>query len=275
MGKLLPPVSYQGAKVRIAPDIVDKIDLSAVNFFADVCCGTGSVSLEMVNRGFDPLYVTMIDAGPWGIFWNEIGEGKFDIDKLREYCNQVPKDLNLVKDYLLELSKQPAHIDTTQVFLLLQSGSFGGKAIWIKDNKWKNTSFRSYWQPTDTSNRRSPVTPMHPYPEEIVKRTEIVMEKMLGVRGYCTDAYKVALTCDTVVYVDPPYKGTTQYGHDFDLEDYIDIIPCDVYCSEGKPVSSISWLISEGRKKGGISGNRSEANQEWLSKIDADCHREI
>lgn len=269
MQKILSPVSYQGAKTRIAADIIDNIDFTDREFFCDLCCGSGAVSLELVSRGYNPEQIMMIDAGPWGLFWKEIGLEEFDFDVLEMYCKQIPKDLNMIQSFILELSKQPAKVDTTQVFLLLQASSFGGKSIWINNNKWINCSFRNFWQPTETSKRRSVVNPMMPMPDTILARTEIVMKKMAGVIGDCEDCFNYNYPPISVIYIDPPYDKTTKYGHNFDYMEFISSHKKQaIYCSESKPLSDKAVLISKGRAKGGISGDRGiDAYEEWLSRF--------
>jgi 16S rRNA G966 N2-methylase RsmD len=267
---LIPPVTYQGAKVRIAADIVDKINTNNTRWFCDVCCGSGAISLELIGRGYKPQNIYMIDEGPWGKFWEDIGDGIFSIDKLEYYCKQIPKNLDLIKDFMLELSKQSASTDTSQVFLLLQASSFGGKAIWIEDDKWRNCSFRSFWKPTAYSKRRSTVNPMMPMPTTLLKRVELILSNMRGVKGFYDNCLNVKLPESSVVYIDPPYNNRTNYGPKLNVLRYINSLKQTCYCSEGRPLNNDNeaWLISKGRNKGGISGNRIvNSNQEWLTKF--------
>lgn len=265
--KPITACAYQGGKTRFASKILDIIDLSKCSTFFDMCCGSGAISIELVNRGFPSNQIVMIDAGPWGIFWNSIGTQKFNIDKFKIYCDAVPKNLALVHDFIKELSTQPANIDTEYVFLLLQATSFGGKAIWIENNKWMNTTFRNYWLPTETSNRRSPVNPMQPLPEALFARVKLLTNVMKGVTGFCENIYTLNVKDkDAVIYLDPPYKGTTQYGHNLDLESLIKTANVPLYVSEGVALSNNARCISFGEKKGGISGDRQcNLHQEWLS----------
>ena len=64
---------------------------------------------------------------------------------------------------------------------------------------------------------------------------------------------------------DPPYAGTTGYGDAFDVVAYASQRNC--WVSEAKPLSPEAMLLadSKSRTRGGISGNRSSANEEWLS----------
>jgi len=258
-----PPTAYQGGKQRIADQILWIINPQGD--FYDLCCGCGAVSIALLNRGHNTNQIHMLDKGPWGLVWKMVGEGTFDIARFRTLIEDIPKDRSKIKSYAEGLSKQPADIDTPYVYLILQAASFGSKAIWIKDNRWQNTSFRNYWLPTETSNRRSPVNPMMPMPETLLERMYLICEKMYGIHGYYCDINDIEpLQGD--VYIDPPYAGTTFYGHSFDVKEYVKGLKPKCYVSEGVVLSNDYVRISSGRAKGGISGERKRtANQEFLS----------
>ena len=267
----IAPLSYQGGKSRLAKRIVDEWWPTDAPFW-DLCCGCGAISIEMVNRGYPAEEIWMVDAGPWGTFWNAIGDGTFSLTTLADYVAEMPTDPRGIKGFLEELSQQPASIDTAEVFALLQAGSFGGKAIWIADDQWRNTTFRSYWEPTATSNRRSPVNPMMPMPATLLSRLQRTAEVMQGVYGQCADVLAIEgqIEPGSLVYIDPPYDGTTAYGHALDVVPVARRIASEstVFVSEGRPLSGEAVQLSTGRAKGGISGDRAvRANEEWLSRI--------
>ncbi|WP_230988293.1 DNA adenine methylase [Bathymodiolus japonicus methanotrophic gill symbiont] len=65
------PCSYQGGKQRIAAQVVDHLLEAAPNHnsrFYDLCCGSGAVSIELVNRGVEPSRIWMLDISTWGFF---------------------------------------------------------------------------------------------------------------------------------------------------------------------------------------------------------------
>ena len=74
--KLEIPCSYQGGKQRLAKQIVDifyaENEINDETKFYDLCCGSGAVSLELINRGFNSNNITMIDNGCFGQFWQDI-----------------------------------------------------------------------------------------------------------------------------------------------------------------------------------------------------------
>jgi hypothetical protein len=277
------PLSYQGGKQRLAPAVVDlwwSTDTPTPTRFVELCCGSGAVSIEMVNRGFPVEAITMVDAGPWGLFWQAVGAGTFNTDRFGSYLDALPADPALIQGALQEMSRQPVGEDAAEVFPILQAGSFGAKALWTTGTgdqaRWANTSFRSYWLPTATSSRRSPVNPMMPMPATLRGRVLAVVEAMRGVEGRCADVTEVAaaLTADSpsvegcVTYMDPPYAGTTAYGYGLDIPAVATTMTAigPVYVSEGTALTDEAHLLSSGRAKGGISGAKKVAhNQEWVS----------
>lgn len=267
---LQSPTSYQGGKARLASVIVEKLlEKSKTGPFYDLCCGSGAVTLELINQGIDPSNITMCDAGPWGLFWKEIGEGSFDVSLLETMVAKLP-ELNSIKDYMQQLSKQPASQATTQIFLLLQAASFGSKPIWIENNIWRNCSFRSYWLPTETSNRRSPVNPMMPLPTTLVSRVKNLVEKCKGINGIHGSIETISIAPEAIIYIDPPYKNTTPYGHNIDVVSFSLSMKNICLVSEGYqiPEAHSFYLLADEkqRKKGGISGAKKIApNLEYLN----------
>lgn len=63
--KILPPCTYQGAKQRVVSEIVDIIFNENFIYnntkFYDLCCGTGTITLELISRGIKPENIIMLD----------------------------------------------------------------------------------------------------------------------------------------------------------------------------------------------------------------------
>jgi len=222
MTLLVPPVSYQGGKTRLAPQIVDRLlrEKCVSGKYYDLCCGCGAVSLELVRRDVKPENITMVDSGPWGRFWRSIGRGTFDLNLLRDWVATVPEDPRRIQNFMQNLSVQPPR-QRDAVFLLLQAASFGGKPVSIEDDKWRVHGFRGFWEPTATSNRRSHVNPMMPMPKTILERVGALVEHMRGVNGKHRDVADVPVRSGSVFYVDPPYDGLTAYARSFNIRELI------------------------------------------------------
>ena len=280
------PCSYQGGKQRLAKQIVDifykENNINDDTKFFDLCCGSGAISLELINRGFNPNNITMIDNGCFGQFWQDIANGEFDLDIFKREIENLP-NLENIQSYLKKLSDLPVNEDRMVYhYLLLQAGAFGSKQIWIENNKWKNNTFRSYWLPTETSNRRSPVNPMMPMPNTLYNRVEAIVEQLSGSiiasresvfdAVYRIDEERNKGNKNIIIYIDPPYANTTGYKETFDIYSLEGQIwsTSPIYISEGYKMqgASESYLLSVGRTKGNISGEaKKKPTEEWLNRF--------
>lgn len=275
--KLIPPCSYQGGKQRLAKKIVDIIfeqnEINEDTKFYDLCCGSGAITLELINRGIHPSNITMVDSGVYGTFWNSVANDEFDMNIFKQEIDKLPS-VDKIQSYLQRLSNLSVNKDLLEYhYLLLQSGSFGSKQIWVENDKWKNNSFRSYWTPTETSNRRSPVNPMMPMPNTLFDRVKNIVDYMAGsINAINLDISKIEWRFDknSIVYIDPPYKNTTGYGFNFDYEEFIinNRAYVNIYVSEGYKMDNVedAILLSKGRAKGSISGDiKKKPTEEWLN----------
>lgn len=281
--KLVPPCSYQGGKQRLAKKIVDIIfeqnEINEDTKFYDLCCGSGAITLELVNRGIHPNNITMVDSGVYGAFWLEVANDEVEIELLKQMVDNIPSKKEC-KVYLENMSKY-IHEKFTYQYLLLQSGSFGGKEISLQDGKWKHHGFRDYWLPTETSIRRSPCNPMQPNQHELYDRVCNIVDTIGGsVRvlncNVETFLLQEQFIDNTIVYIDPPYTGTTGYSNDLDIMSVVNSIPKNipVYVSECNTLSDEIYFIAEGRSKGNITGNIKNKRKDDMLNVFNRLHRE-
>ena len=275
---LKPMFAYQGGKTKLADKIYNEITSRCGKdvTFVDVCCGGGSVSVEFINNGLHPENIYMFDSGAIGAFWQQVSEGTFDLDYFEYIIHKIPSDLENIKGFMEDLSKiEYGYVgDVVSEYLLLQASAFGGKQIYDLGCKFSNTSFRSYWKPTETSSRRSPVNPMMPMPNTLLSRVKQVVSEMQPIKAVHTyaeniDFSKIKTDKDLVVYIDPPYKCTTGYKDTIDLSLVIDRAKCvgaKVFVSEYYNLSDNFTILSE-TTKGGISGDRKGSMVEYLSVL--------
>lgn len=271
------PCSYQGGKQRVASQIVDLLleaAPSSNSYFYDLCCGSGAVSIELVNRGVDPSRIRMLDISSWGSFWTAIGSGTFDMDVFDQFLSNLPSSKHDFKAHMSALSALPVGDHEAEIYPVLQACSFGGKQIWRNEERWMNACFRNYWEPTATSIRRSPANPMQPSSTELRRRIDALINGMEGVTCFKIDIMallEVPLPSDAVVYVDPPYESTTGYGFGLDIKSFISSFrersQAPLFVSEGVPLNENALMLTFGGAKGGISGNRKGKHQEWLSRL--------
>lgn len=169
---LKQPAVYQGGKARIANDILDLIEPSGR--FYDLCCGSGAMSLALVSRGFSPENITMVDIGLWGMFWESIAKNTFDLGVFQHCLSLLPDNDTKVKSYVLDIASAKA--DTPYMlyhFLILQSCSFGGKPIGLREKNegcfWKHNGFKDLWVSKDGKLKRNPYSPE---PKELYRRVK-------------------------------------------------------------------------------------------------------
>ena len=275
---LKPMFAYQGGKTKLADKIYNEITSRCGKdvTFVDVCCGGGSVSIEFINNRLHPENIYMFDSGAIGAFWQQVSEGTFDLDYFEYIIHKIPSDLENIKGFMEDLSKiEYGYVgDVVSEYLLLQASAFGGKQIYDLGCKFSNTSFRSYWKPTETSSRRSPVNPMMPMPNTLLSRVKQLVSEMQPIKAVHTyaeniDFSKIKTDKELVVYIDPPYKGVTGYKDTIDLSLVIDRAKCvgaNVFVSEYYNLSDNFTILSE-TTKGGISGDRKGSMVEYLSVL--------
>ena len=275
--QLRVPCAYQGGKQRVAAQVVDQLLEAAPSpnsRFYDLCCGSGAVSIELVNRGIDPSRICMLDVSSWGIFWSAIGSSNFNMQVFDSYLAGLPISKREIQAHVSKISSLPIGGHEAELYPILQACSFGGKQIWRRGDSWANACFRSYWEPTATSVRRSPANPMQPSPNELRRRVSALAKRMIGVTCLNVDIMTLLdsrLPSDAVFYVDPPYKSATGYAYGFDLTSFIEgfrernLAP--LFVSEGVPLNECSLPLTFGGAKGGISGIRKGRHQEWLCRF--------
>ena len=287
--KLEIPCSYQGGKQRLSKHIVDiffkENQIDNDTHFYDLCCGSGAISVELLNRGINPANIYMVDKSPWGIVWNMIGDHTFDLNEFKAFIDTIPSDITKIKQYASTIISQPVDDEMLPYqFLFLQACAFGSTATWVENNKWcKAGGLRDYWLPTKTSNRKSPVNPMMPMPDNLYRRIELLCKYAEGLHGYCMDVFDFVYLLDEewdikknkniIIYIDPPYQNTQRYGYTFNVYELERQIwnNAPIYISEGIKLegSNKNYLLSQGRTKGNINGkSKKKPVEEWLNKFE-------
>lgn len=266
--KLVPPCTYQGGKQRLAKKIVDIIfeqnDINENTKFYDLCCGSGAITLELINRGIHPSNITMVDYSDYGLFWNMIANDEFELNKFKNIVDEIPNKEHR-KEYLLKKASHFNDENRVYDYLILQSGSFGGKALWSDNNKWHHHGFRDYWMPTETSVRRSPCNPTHPEPSVMYERLKNIVDVCGGnIRALHMDVRdfikREVFGTNSIIYIDPEYKGTTGYKTDSNkldvIKDVVEVINTEIpiYISECNILSDKYEFIAKGKSKGNITG---------------------
>lgn len=273
----IPPVSYQGNKKIIASQIVSKIlEYSNDNTsFYDVCCGSGAVSIELIKQNIAPNRITMIDVGPWGLFWKLIGENLFDLNILNKYIKNIPQNPNLVKKYIEQLTNLPSNIDTVYKFLLIQACNFAGKSIRLENNTWKNVSIKPVWNPSNSSVRKHSSGTFTVSPKTLVKRLTEIIKRCKNINGIYDNAINIIPSNNSIIYIDPQYKKSYGYGkYKLDVEEFLENTHSICLISETYQLEHYnnyinSFKLNYNPTNTSINAKKkSKQREEWLSVID-------
>ncbi|RKQ35263.1 MULTISPECIES: DNA adenine methylase [Kocuria] len=273
--KLRVACAYQGGKQRVAEQIARSLIAASPSrdaTFYDLCCGSGAISIELVNQGVRPSQIVMLDLSPWAAFWQAIGNSTFNMDVFVSILDAIPDDKRAVKAHMARIAAEPVGQYEAETYPVLQSCSFGGKQIWQHNGMWENAFFRDYWVPTATSVRRSPANPMQPSVQELRRRIEALASGMQGLtclRADIVTVLQIAIPKNAVIYIDPPYAQTTGYGYTFEVKSVIEGIRArnsvPIFVSEGRKLGENARLLTFGGAKGGISGAKTGKHEEWLN----------
>lgn len=268
---LVPPCTYQGGKQRYSKQIIDIITRNSNedSIFYDICCGSGAITLQLVNCGISPENIVMIDNSMWGCFWRSVGEGDFNLIRFKEILLSVPDDKNLIKSYVENIATKVPDDDKVYYYLILQSCSFGGKQVDVIDSKWKHHGFRGYWQPTETSIRKSPVNPMQPNKDELLRRVSEIHDKCLGVKCINEDINTIDFKFkkEDIIYIDPPYMNSTGYNYNLNILEFCNRYDNIFYVSEKQKISDNAICLNLKGAKGGVTAKKKGRDEEWLNVI--------
>ena len=199
----------------------------------------------------------MVDAGPWGEVWRDIGAGTFDLVLMRRLLADVPSTLHgpRVREHMLWLSRQPVTPEARPAtYLVLQAGSWGGRAVgWSPDGKgWTHEGFRGA------------AYPCHPHPTALYERLARLCEALVGMAGVHADVRAVPPAAG-VAYLDPPYVDTKRYAAgSLNAIEYARDLPIACWVSERRPLSPGAVALID-RRPGGIVGGHTASRSEWLS----------
>lgn len=236
-------VPYVGSKDPHADRILDFINVKPGQTFCDLCCGSGAISRRLVNRGFNPFDIIMIDGGPWGLFWHKIGLSEFSLGRFSDLCDEFVKD---PVAWSRQTLREPLDDDTVYRFILLQSMAW--KGIPVKFTK-RNTF-------STLTLRPSPA----PKVETLFGRVVEVVATMVGVDGRMSDVRKFTPDKNCVLFYDPPY-GVDHYQAT--MKD-TDITHEEYYITYSHPLSTDSVLLTRPFRS---AGKRMSITDDYLSLV--------
>lgn len=231
------------------------MNVSTEDNVADLCCGSGSVGLELIKIGCS---VTMVDIGMWGKFWNLISTGEFDISEFMYYYNRLPSR-ELEHSYLLELSKETPGVYS---WIFLQAGSYGSKEVFVRDGMFVHHGFRLFKKYSDKQ-----FFTIYPKPETMVDRIKSLIPLAGTFTALQADLFSMDLSLFDKIYIDPPYVSTTGYSNNFRIQTIFNATGgVDLFISEGYPMDGATEIYYlKDRAKAKLYANNNTVRTEILS----------
>ena len=224
MGAPASLVPYQGSKWKYRKAIADVF----------MSCGFWGV----------PSSATLIDAGPWGstrsAVWGHAADVALSVERID--ASGTPED---VYARLSGASAPDDPIEFAAEHLWLQRLSFSGKAIGLRDGKWRAHGLNitsAHGVPASLSFGE--VKPLVP---ALVRALRVLPQGR--VVGACADASSAIdeAGAGDVVYMDPPYAGTTGYSQGMSRDEVLSLASdaadtgARVVVSEAEPLPLAGW----------------------------------
>jgi hypothetical protein len=275
------------------------------------CCGSAALTLHMLGAtkplmpyqgtkwryrfalaelieelGFEgpPSKVDLMDVGFWGTAMGSLLDPEARavvIDALREKAERDPKE---VFDELQGSPVFQSGVNSIANFLFLQRLAFSGKAVGMRarrllGNRWSSPGFnKSSAYGLEKTDKFGTVSPMIPSLIRVLEELDL-LDVEFETRCLAVDPARAKdIDGPTVVYIDPPYKGTTAYP-DGILTRY-EVMElamawwergAAVIVSEQEPISELRWntkRLYKGRKDDSPFKGKQE---EWVTYM---AHKE-
>lgn len=227
--------------------------------------------------GGPPRQLTLYDTSTWGVAARVVIQHKARAALIQrlEGLNRLDAHAVFKSFHTHPVPEDP--IEQTAQFLFLQRLSYSGKAVGVRDGRWASPGFNTssaYGLPA--TDRFGPVKPLIPSLIETLRgyASLVVPERLTSVRG---PAPHPTARCaePTVVYIDPPYAGSTRYP-DGDLDRAAVIALARAWFDAGAAVmisesEAIDVLLGEGWSARKIFGGTSATSpfrgkqEEWVT----------
>lgn len=223
-----------------------------------------------------PEVCVLNDAGPWGTVWehlpDHLGEAA-DTVSAWWWATQAESPSRIdPEDLFQRLASAPCPEDPAayvSTFLALQALNFRHKAIGDVDGRWTNASYsKTFGLGRPAADNFGAVPPqLHRLATKLCAAQNL--DRIRGRRGCALEVEPIP---GSLLYLDPPYAGTTGYGpHDLTRDQVLEIAGrwrdagCRVAISEAEPIPG--WrairLGDQGASQG-LSG-AGTGRVEWLS----------
>ena len=218
-------ITYQGSKWKFR------------HLLAEILSDRGFVGL--------PNEIELYDPGPWSKVVPLIFSNKDEIVDELKFYNKFDPNIMYHKFQNQPCSKIPTNYAAE--FLFLQRLAFSGKAVGASSGIWKSPGFNTTSAyGLEGTDKFGAIKPMLPGMIKTLSKLSLVPMVFNSGRYLKKPIDNVK---NTVVYLDPPYQGSTKYPDgDLSRQEVIDLalawyhVGATVLISEAEPISNlIGW----------------------------------
>lgn len=216
-----------------------------------------------------PDQVKLYDPGPWSQTLNALIKNQdLVLDVLTDYNKNDPKN---VFDSLQNQKVSKDLYEFAGEFLFLQRLSFSGKAVGCKNKIWKSPGFnKTSAYGVKKTSKFGEIKPMIPSIIKVLQ--DIKFNQIPLVDVGLNLGYPKENVNHTVVYLDPPYHGSTKYPDgDLSRKEVVDLARAwahagaRVIISEAEPIKELNWT-NICLSSGSINQNSFKSKkEEWIT----------
>lgn len=242
MGKVRPPCGYMGSKRRYAQSILAELGDPV------------------------PSEVILNDMGLWALAYKQFFNSPWVV---LQHLEGMEGQGRTLFSMLVEGSPSRDPEERAAQFIALQGACVGSKPVTIRDGRWKTSGYASL----------SPLAVEKGFTDRLIpanagKRLRRLLPLMTWPKEFwCLPAQQVEPIPGAIVYIDPPYRNTTGYGHTLSREEVVAVARrwaeagCIVAISESEPIEELGWrsvpVLPNGQHW--QAGNFAKGHKEWLT----------
>lgn len=272
--------------------------------YIEPCCGSAAIALALLGarrsllpyqgskwrlrrallprlrpfaQSLSPRRVELSDPGPWGVVAPTVLRPELRAGVIERLDFMDRLDPGQVYDALHQHPVPADPVEYSAQYLFLQRLSYSGKAVGEREGCWSSPGFnKSSAYGLAGTERFGRVKPMIPSLIRVLRSYDELLrpEELCGGRRPAR-APRHPVQEETVVYIDPPYAGSTAYpAADLERSEVVALAlawaeaGASVYVSEGEGIDA---LVARGWRAERVDAGRSDRSrfrgkqQEWLT----------